>query len=139
MLALDPPEPGATLGGIVSANASGPRRLRYGTARDLLIGVTVAGRKRIYASTEDMVTLIAGPRVGKSTAYVIPAIADAPGAVLTVIVAGIGVERSAGRTASPSTLAPVEPGTASPADPASASVADEAPLQRDELRTGEPT
>jgi glycolate dehydrogenase FAD-binding subunit len=41
MLALDPPEEGATLGGIVSANASGPRRLRYGTARDLLIGVTV--------------------------------------------------------------------------------------------------
>jgi glycolate dehydrogenase FAD-binding subunit len=41
MLALDPPEPGATLGGIVSANASGPRRLRYGTVRDLLIGVTV--------------------------------------------------------------------------------------------------
>jgi glycolate oxidase FAD binding subunit len=41
MLALDPPEPGATLGGLVSANASGPRRLRYGTVRDLLIGVTV--------------------------------------------------------------------------------------------------
>jgi len=41
MLALDPPEEGATLGGIVSANASGPRRLRYGTVRDLLIGVTV--------------------------------------------------------------------------------------------------
>jgi glycolate oxidase FAD binding subunit len=41
MLALDPPEPGATLGGIVSANASGPRRLRYGTVRDLLIGITV--------------------------------------------------------------------------------------------------
>lgn len=41
MLALDPPEDGATLGGIVSANASGPRRLRYGTVRDLLIGVTV--------------------------------------------------------------------------------------------------
>ena len=41
MLALDPPEEGATLGGLVSANASGPRRLRYGTVRDLLIGVTV--------------------------------------------------------------------------------------------------
>jgi glycolate oxidase FAD binding subunit len=41
MLALDPPEPGATLGGVLSANASGPRRLRYGTVRDLLIGVTV--------------------------------------------------------------------------------------------------
>ena len=40
-LALDPPESGATLGGVVSANASGPRRLRYGTPRDLLIGVTV--------------------------------------------------------------------------------------------------
>ena len=40
-LALDPPEPGATLGGVLSANASGPRRLRYGTVRDLLIGVTV--------------------------------------------------------------------------------------------------
>lgn len=47
------------------------------------IGVTVAGRQPLYASPEDMVTLIAGPRVGKSTAYVIPAIADAPGAVLT--------------------------------------------------------
>lgn len=49
----------------------------------VLIGVTVAGRQRLYASPEDMITLVAGPRVGKSTAYVIPAIADAPGAVLT--------------------------------------------------------
>jgi glycolate oxidase FAD binding subunit len=40
-LALDPPESGATLGGVVSANASGPRRRRYGTVRDLLIGTTV--------------------------------------------------------------------------------------------------
>jgi glycolate oxidase FAD binding subunit len=41
LLGLDPPEDGATLGGVVSANASGPRRLRYGTVRDLLIGTTV--------------------------------------------------------------------------------------------------
>jgi glycolate oxidase FAD binding subunit len=41
LLGLDPPEAGATLGGVVSANASGPRRLRYGTTRDLLIGITV--------------------------------------------------------------------------------------------------
>jgi glycolate dehydrogenase FAD-binding subunit len=40
-LALDPPEPGATLGGVVAANAAGPRRLRYGTVRDLIIGITV--------------------------------------------------------------------------------------------------
>jgi glycolate oxidase FAD binding subunit len=40
-LALDPPEPSATLGGVMAANASGPRRLRYGTVRDLIIGVTV--------------------------------------------------------------------------------------------------
>jgi glycolate oxidase FAD binding subunit len=39
-LALDPPEPDATLGGIVAANASGPRRHRYGTVRDLLVGAT---------------------------------------------------------------------------------------------------
>ena len=29
----------------------------------ILVGITVAGRKRIYASPEDMVTLIAGPRI----------------------------------------------------------------------------
>jgi glycolate dehydrogenase FAD-binding subunit len=39
---LDPPAAeAATVGGVLSANASGPRRHLYGTARDLLIGVTV--------------------------------------------------------------------------------------------------
>ena len=41
MLALDPPERGATVGGVVATNASGPRRFRYGTVRDLIIGITV--------------------------------------------------------------------------------------------------
>jgi glycolate oxidase FAD binding subunit len=41
-LAIDPPFAGrATLGGIVAANAFGPSRTRYGTARDLIIGVSL--------------------------------------------------------------------------------------------------
>ncbi len=43
MLAIDPAWPEqATLGGIVATNAAGPLRLRYGSMRDLLIGVEVA-------------------------------------------------------------------------------------------------
>ena len=39
-LPLDPPAPGeATLGGVLAANVAGPRRLGYGTARDLVIGI----------------------------------------------------------------------------------------------------
>ena len=41
MLGVDPPEEGATIGGIAAANSSGPRRLRYGTVRDLIIGIKV--------------------------------------------------------------------------------------------------
>ena len=41
MLAIDPPEGESTIGGIVAANSSGPRRFRYGTIRDLIIGITV--------------------------------------------------------------------------------------------------
>ena len=41
-LSLDPPDASAaTLGGVLATNAAGPRRHLYGTARDLLIGVTV--------------------------------------------------------------------------------------------------
>jgi len=48
-LPLDPPFAGnATVGGVIAANSSGPRRRRYGTARDMVIGmefVTMEGKR----------------------------------------------------------------------------------------------
>jgi glycolate oxidase FAD binding subunit len=42
-LALDPPWPGqATIGGILATNDSGPLRVRFGSLRDLIIGITLA-------------------------------------------------------------------------------------------------
>lgn len=42
MLALDPPLPEqATIGGLIATATDGPRRLGYGTLRDVLIGITV--------------------------------------------------------------------------------------------------
>jgi glycolate oxidase FAD binding subunit len=60
-LSLDPPDADrATLGGVLAANASGPRRHLYGTARDLLIGVT--------AVTADGSVVRGGGRVVKNVA-----------------------------------------------------------------------
>jgi glycolate oxidase FAD binding subunit len=42
MLPLDPPWADSTVGGVVAANLSGPRRRLYGTARDMIIGMTFA-------------------------------------------------------------------------------------------------
>jgi FAD/FMN-containing dehydrogenase len=43
MIPLDPPfRDRATVGGVVASNSSGPRRLLYGTARDLVIGMRFA-------------------------------------------------------------------------------------------------
>jgi glycolate oxidase FAD binding subunit len=43
MLPLDPPwRSASTVGGVVAANLSGPRRRLYGTARDMIIGMTFA-------------------------------------------------------------------------------------------------
>ena len=66
LLGLDPAEAGATLGGVVSANASGPRRLRYGTVRDLLIGTTVVLADGTVASSGGKVVKnVAGYDLGK--------------------------------------------------------------------------
>jgi glycolate oxidase FAD binding subunit len=65
-LALDPPEPGATVGGIVAANASGPLRHRFGTARDLLIGITcVLPNGTVAKSGGKVVKNVAGYDLGK--------------------------------------------------------------------------
>ena len=43
-VALDPPAAAATtVGGVIATNASGPRRLLYGTARDVVLGLGVVG------------------------------------------------------------------------------------------------
>ena len=42
-LPLDPPYAEATIGGILGANSSGPRRYGYGTIRDHLLGTRVVG------------------------------------------------------------------------------------------------
>jgi glycolate oxidase FAD binding subunit len=58
-LALDPPvTTTTTIGGIVATNVSGPRRLLYGTARDVLLGITVM--------TSDGTRTKAGGRVVKN-------------------------------------------------------------------------
>lgn len=42
MLSLDPPDEGATIGGVVATADSGPLRSRYGGVRDLVVGMRVA-------------------------------------------------------------------------------------------------
>jgi glycolate oxidase FAD binding subunit len=65
-LALDPPEVGATLGGVVATAASGPRRLLYGTPRDLLIGITVVlADGTVARSGGKVVKNVAGYDLGK--------------------------------------------------------------------------
>ncbi|MGI5213742.1 FAD-binding oxidoreductase [Plantactinospora sp. CA-290183] len=65
-LGLDDPLPGATVGGTVSVNTSGPRRMLYGTARDLLIGVTMVRADGVVAHAGGKVVKnVAGYDLGK--------------------------------------------------------------------------
>jgi glycolate oxidase FAD binding subunit len=65
MLALDPPG-NPTIGACIAANLSGPWRHRYGTARDLVIGVTaVLADGTIASSGGKVVKNVAGYDLGK--------------------------------------------------------------------------
>ena len=64
-LALDPPG-GGTVGGVLATGAAGPLRLRYGTPRDLLIGITVVRPDGTVAkSGGKVVKNVAGYDLGK--------------------------------------------------------------------------
>jgi glycolate oxidase FAD binding subunit len=79
-LSLDPPDPErATLGGVMAANAAGPRRHLYGGARDLVIGMTVV--------TADGAVVRAGGKVVKNVAgYDLPKLFVGSYGTLAVIV-----------------------------------------------------
>ena len=65
-LALDTPLPGSTVGGTLATAASGPRRLRYGSPRDLLIGVTIVRADGTVAKAGGKVVKnVAGYDLGK--------------------------------------------------------------------------
>jgi glycolate oxidase FAD binding subunit len=71
MLPLDPPvdatQPGAsTVGGVIAANLSGPRRRLYGTARDMIIGMTFATLEgKLVSSGGRVVKNVAGLDMAK--------------------------------------------------------------------------
>jgi glycolate dehydrogenase FAD-binding subunit len=64
-IALDVP-PSATAGGVIASALTGPRRLRYGSPRDLLIGVTIVRADGTVAhSGGKVVKNVAGYDLGK--------------------------------------------------------------------------
>jgi glycolate oxidase FAD binding subunit len=65
-LALDPPESAGTIGGLIATGAAGPLRYRYGSPRDLLIGITVVRPDGAIAkSGGKVVKNVAGYDLGK--------------------------------------------------------------------------
>lgn len=65
-LALDVASPAGTVGGTLATGVAGPRRLRYGTPRDLVIGVTVVRADGTVArSGGKVVKNVAGYDLGK--------------------------------------------------------------------------
>ena len=70
--------------GLLSKSNAGKVAQRLGDRHGpgVPIAATIAG-KTLYRTWEDVVIVLAGPRVGKTTSFVIPEILGAPGAVLT--------------------------------------------------------
>ncbi|MEO7351325.1 MAG: FAD-binding oxidoreductase [Marmoricola sp.] len=65
-LALDETVPGASIGGTLAMNTSGPRRMATGTARDLLIGITMVRADGVIAKAGGRVVKnVAGYDLGK--------------------------------------------------------------------------
>lgn len=65
-LALDDTVPGASIGGALAANTSGARRVATGSARDLLIGITVVRADGVVAKAGGRVVKnVAGYDLGK--------------------------------------------------------------------------
>lgn len=65
-LALDDPVGGSTLGGAVATGLSGPRRMQFGTLRELMIGTTVVRADGVVArSGGRVVKNVAGYDLGK--------------------------------------------------------------------------
>ncbi|MEV4617504.1 FAD-binding oxidoreductase [Asanoa sp. NPDC049573] len=65
-LALDPPDLGGTVGGLVATADSGPARHRYGGVRDLVIGITVVlADGSVARSGGTVIKNVAGYDLGK--------------------------------------------------------------------------
>jgi glycolate oxidase FAD binding subunit len=65
-LALDDPVGGSSVGGLLATNTSGPHRVAHGTARDLLIGVTLVRADGVVAKAGGRVVKnVAGYDLGK--------------------------------------------------------------------------
>jgi glycolate oxidase FAD binding subunit len=65
-LALDEAVPGSSIGGMLATNSSGPGRVGFGTARDLLIGVTMVRADGVVAKAGGRVVKnVAGYDIGK--------------------------------------------------------------------------